>query len=64
MDALAFYDRQVREGARLPRGFKELFEPGADFRQQLELYATVSSVALNMCTYVLRELLAYALALT
>ena len=46
-----------------PRGFKELFEPCTDSRQQLEVYAS-TFVSLDMCVCVLSELLAYALAPT
>ena len=62
-DALVFYDAQVQTGKRPPRGFKELFDQGASFRSQLELYAT-TSLDLNRCVIVLTELLAYALAPT
>ena len=60
---LFFYDAQVQTGKRSPRGFKELFDQGASFRSQLELYAT-TSLDLNGCVIVLTELLAYALAPT
>ena len=62
---LEWYDKTVADYNRTPRGFDELLggkhTQHTRFRRQLERYST-TDVPLESCSYVVRELLAYALA--